>query len=194
MKFSTQHLKRYRDIGRLFWRYGRSGLAARREDEEILQPDGVPPPADRTAPERLAADLEAMGPTYVKFGQVLAGRPDLLPESYLAALARLQDGVKPFPGTEAMAIVEAELGVRISKAFQRFDHEPIAAASLGQVTITATGRAGFTGPNSCSVRVRSRSWPAKNSSTEGRDPGRSCATDASDSRTADNASRTRLSR
>ena len=74
MKFSTQHLKRYRDIGRLLWKYGRSGLAARRDAEDILQPDGVPAPADRTAPEQLAADLEAMGPTYVKFGQVLAGR------------------------------------------------------------------------------------------------------------------------
>ena len=133
MKFSTKHLKRYRDIGRLLWKYGRSGLGPRRDAEEILDADGVPPPADRTAPEQLAADLEAMGPTYVKFGQVLAGRPDLLPESYLVALARLQDGVKPFPGTEAMAIVEAELGARISKAFQRFDPEPIAAASLGQV-------------------------------------------------------------
>src|SRR5688572_33337672 len=121
MKFSPQHLKRYRDIGRLLWKYGRSGLAARRDAEVILQPEGVPAPADRTAPERLAADLEAMGPTYVKFGQVLAGRPDLLPETYLVALARLQDGVKPFPGTEAMAIVEAELGARISKAFQRFE-------------------------------------------------------------------------
>lgn len=133
MKFSTKHLKRYSDIGRLLWKYRRSGLASRVSEEEVSDVDSAATPDESAGPEQLAADLEAMGPTYVKFGQVLAGRPDLLPETYLKALARLQDSVKPFPGTEAMAIVEAELGVRISKAFARFDAEPIAAASLGQV-------------------------------------------------------------
>jgi predicted unusual protein kinase regulating ubiquinone biosynthesis (AarF/ABC1/UbiB family) len=74
-----------------------------------------------------------MGPTYVKLGQVLSGRPDLLPEPYLKALARLQDKVKPFSIAEVEQIVSTELGVRISKAFSRFDPVPIAAASLGQV-------------------------------------------------------------
>ncbi|MEJ1974228.1 MAG: AarF/ABC1/UbiB kinase family protein, partial [Lacunisphaera sp.] len=134
MKLSTRHLKRYRDIGRLLWKYGRSGLAARMSAEEILPPEGgAAPSTTGPSPEQLAADLEELGPTYVKFGQVLAGRPDLLPDSYLKALARLQDKVAPFPGAEAMAIVERELDVRISKAFARFDEEPIAAASLGQV-------------------------------------------------------------
>lgn len=134
MKFSTKHLKRYRDLGRLFWKYGRSGLADRIQTAEDMEADEAPEaPEGGPGPEQLAADLEAMGPTYVKFGQVLAGRPDLMPESYLKALARLQDNVKPFSGADAMAVVEAELGVRISKAFSRFDPEPIAAASLGQV-------------------------------------------------------------
>jgi ubiquinone biosynthesis protein len=133
MKFSLQHLKRYRDIGRLLWRYRPSDMAARMNTEETLEPGEVASVDHGANPEELAKDLEAMGPTYVKFGQVLASRPDLLPESYLKALARLQDSVKPFSGTEAMAIVEAELGVRISKAFARFDPEPVAAASLGQV-------------------------------------------------------------
>ena len=74
-----------------------------------------------------------MGPTYVKLGQVLAGRPDLLPDAYLKALARLQDKVKPFPYAEVEEIVMTELGVRISKAFSSFEVEPMAAASLGQV-------------------------------------------------------------
>ena len=74
-----------------------------------------------------------MGPTYVKLGQVLAGRPDLVPEAYLKALARLQDKVKPFSYAEVEEVVLTELGVRISKAFSRFDPEPVAAASLGQV-------------------------------------------------------------
>ena len=78
-----------------------------------------------------------MGPTYVKLGQVLAGRPDLLPKPYLDALARLQDKVTPFAFEEVEQIILAELGVRISKAFSRFDAEPIAAASLGQVHLAA---------------------------------------------------------
>ena len=131
MKFSVAHLNRYKEIGRVLWKYGRSDLVRQRGQDDGLA--GEPAPAAGAGPEELARDLEAMGPTYVKFGQVLAGRPDLLPESYLQALARLQDSVKPFPCTEAMAVVEAELGARISKAFSRFDPEPIAAASLGQV-------------------------------------------------------------
>src|SRR5205085_7059259 len=89
-------------------------------------------PAD-VAPEQLTDDLEAMGPTYVKVGQVLSSRPDLLPETHLKALARLQNNVKPFPYAEVDEIVSTELGVRISKAFASFDPAPIAAASLGQV-------------------------------------------------------------
>jgi predicted unusual protein kinase regulating ubiquinone biosynthesis (AarF/ABC1/UbiB family) len=69
----------------------------------------------------------------VKLGQVLSSRPDLLPEPYLKALARLQDNVKPFAFEEVEEIVASELGVRLSKAFSRFDPVPIAAASLGQV-------------------------------------------------------------
>ena len=74
-----------------------------------------------------------MGPTYVKLGQLLSSRSDLLPEPYLKALARLQDKVKPFPYEEVEQIILTELGVRISKAFSRFDEKPMAAASLGQV-------------------------------------------------------------
>ena len=143
MKFSALHLKRYREIAALLWKYGRSDLAQQMSAEEgfgieVLPAAGEPPPgAHAASPEHLADDLEAMGPTYVKLGQVLAGRPDLLPKAYLEALARLQDRVKPFPFAEVENIVMAELGVRISKAFSRFDPEPLAAASLGQVHAAA---------------------------------------------------------
>lgn len=145
MKFSASHFKRYRQIAALLWKYGRSDLAQHMSTEEGFgldknQPaNGLPPHeaasagADPASPEQLADDLEAMGPTYVKLGQVLAGRPDLLPDAYLKALARLQDKVKPFSSEEVEQIVMTELGVRISKAFSRFDSEPVAAASLGQV-------------------------------------------------------------
>jgi ubiquinone biosynthesis protein len=84
-------------------------------------------------PERLAKDLEKLGPTFVKLGQVLSTRADLLPPPYLEALSRLQDHVEPFPLADAQETIEADLGVRISKAFLTFDSEPLACASLGQV-------------------------------------------------------------
>jgi ubiquinone biosynthesis protein len=134
MKLSPNHLKRYKEIAQLFWKYGRSDLVQQMAIEDALGSEKPQPVSEGQAiPEQLADDLEAMGPTYVKLGQVLSGRPDLLPEPYLKALARLQDKVKPFSFAEVEEIVMTELGVRISKAFSRFDPEPIAAASLGQV-------------------------------------------------------------
>ncbi|HTF88114.1 MAG TPA: AarF/UbiB family protein [Planctomycetota bacterium] len=132
MKLTGNHLQRYRQIARLFWKYGRGDLVQPIEGEERAERQGAEASAP-ASPEQLADDLEAMGPTYVKLGQVLSGRPDLLPEAHLKALERLQDKVKPFAFDEVEAIVMAELGTRISKAFSSFEPEPIAAASLGQV-------------------------------------------------------------
>src|SRR5687767_1571932 len=134
MKVSPKHLKRYKDIALLLWKYGRSDLVTQMGMDDALGSDEAPAvTTGDTNPELLAADLEAMGPTYVKLGQVLSGRPDLLPDAYLKALARLHDKVKPFSYGEVEQIVTAELGTKISKAFSRFDVEPMAAASLGQV-------------------------------------------------------------
>jgi ubiquinone biosynthesis protein len=134
MKISANHLKRYKEIGLLLWKYGRSDLVQQMGIDEAVDPTELKAVSEGAAtPDSLADDLEAMGPTYVKLGQVLSGRPDLLPELYLKALARLQDKVKPFSYEEVEEIVAAELGVRISKAFSLFDPVPIAAASLGQV-------------------------------------------------------------
>src|SRR6187401_1361138 len=129
MKISAKHLKRYKEIGLLLWKYGRSDLVQQMGIDEAVDPQE----ASVATPEQLADDLEAMGPTFVKLGQVLSGRIDLLPETYVRALARLQDKVKPFPYADVEQIVMTELGARISKAFSRFDPEPLAAASLGQV-------------------------------------------------------------
>jgi ubiquinone biosynthesis protein len=133
MNFSAAHLKRYRQIGSILWKYGRSDWVHQMSAYEALDSADVKEGAKDAKPEELADDLEAMGPTYVKIGQVLAGRSDLLPENYRKALARLQDKVKPFPYEEVEASILAELGIRISKAFSRFDIQPLAAASLGQV-------------------------------------------------------------
>jgi predicted unusual protein kinase regulating ubiquinone biosynthesis (AarF/ABC1/UbiB family) len=129
----TEHLKRYREIAGLLWKYGRSDLAKMPGldgdfGEEPQAPEGASPEA-----EELAADLERMGPTFVKVGQLLSTRADLLPPPYLAALSRLQDNVEPFPFADVERIVTEELGVRISKAFAEFESTPMASASLAQV-------------------------------------------------------------
>jgi predicted unusual protein kinase regulating ubiquinone biosynthesis (AarF/ABC1/UbiB family) len=128
-----EHLKRYKDIAALFMKYGRSDLVKSAGLEEAVATEPVAAPSEEKLAEELAADLERMGPTFVKIGQLLSTRADLLPLPYLEALARLQDKVGPFPFLEVEAIVSAELGVRLSKAFSEFDPEPLAAASLGQV-------------------------------------------------------------
>jgi len=137
VKFSATHLRRYRQIAGLLWKYGRSDIAQQMAVPDEFDPDELKAGPSDGAPEQLVDDLEAMGPTYVKMGQVLAGRPDLLPRAYLTALARLQDKVKPFSYEEVEQILLAELGVRVSKAFSQFATDPIAAASLGQVHLAA---------------------------------------------------------
>lgn len=84
-------------------------------------------------PEELAEDLKKMGPTYVKLGQLLSTRPDLIPEPFLQALESLQDNVAEIPYGEVQKIVEEEIGQRISKAFESFEIQPLASASIGQV-------------------------------------------------------------
>lgn len=81
----------------------------------------------------LVGTLLDLGPTFIKLGQALSTRADLLPLEYVQALGRLQDKVPEFPPNQAIAIVEAELGASIYKLFRQFDPVPIAAASLGQV-------------------------------------------------------------
>jgi ubiquinone biosynthesis protein len=127
-----QHLKRYRDIAKLLIRYGRSDLVQQAKLDEALSDEPEVTGQAETA-ESLAEDLEAMGPTFIKLGQLLSSRPDLLPPAYIESLSRLQDEIAPFPFEEARTIISEELGVRLSKAFLDIDPEPIAAASLGQV-------------------------------------------------------------
>lgn len=81
----------------------------------------------------LVQKLLDLGPTFIKIGQALSTRADLLPREYVEALGGLQDRVPSFPPEEAIALVEAELGSSIYSLYREFDHYPIAAASLGQV-------------------------------------------------------------
>ena len=126
-------MKRYRDIVRLFIKYGRSDLFKNSEFEEFFERSKDHSQKDTAAPEELANDLEKMGPTFIKLGQLLSTHADLFPRSYLEALSRLQDNVEPFSFAEVEEVVSSELGFKISKGFEYFEAEPIAAASLGQV-------------------------------------------------------------
>lgn len=135
ISLNPEHLKRYKDIGALFLKYGRSDLvkSAGLEDAILLDKDENPETSVTPNANELAKELEAMGPTFIKLGQLLSTRADLMPEPYLDALARLQDNVEPISFEEVEEVITSELGVRLSKAFAVFDPKPIAAASLGQV-------------------------------------------------------------
>jgi ubiquinone biosynthesis protein len=134
---------RYADLVRLLLRYGRSDLVAGAQtDDFTIGEETAGGDGDVEKAQRFARDLEAMGPTYVKLGQLLSTRFDLLPPAYTEALTRLQDTVRPFPFETVREIVESELGARIKDLFTEFDEQPLAAASLGQVhtAVTRTGR------------------------------------------------------
>jgi ubiquinone biosynthesis protein len=88
---------------------------------------------DAPLPERMRAVLEQLGPTFVKAGQMLALRPDYVPLEYAEALRSLHDAVPPFPGEQAIQLVEQELGKPLALLYAEFEHEPFAAASLSQV-------------------------------------------------------------
>ena len=133
ISLKPQHLNRYRQIAWIFMKYGRSDLVKTTGLSEALEAEQRVAPAEAAKANELAGDLEKLGPTFVKLGQLLSTRVELLPAAYLEALARLQDKVEPFSFAEVEKIVSAELGVRMSKAFSEFDDQPMAAASLGQV-------------------------------------------------------------
>src|SRR5215212_5101900 len=134
----TRNIGAYRDLLLLFTRYGRKDFRLNVSPQDVLiappeSETGAIEPDVRARAEAFAAALRGMGPTYVKFGQLLSTRPDIVPPEYIVALESLQDNLDPFSFADVERIVEEELGVRISKAFEAFDSTPIAAASLGQV-------------------------------------------------------------
>ncbi|HKA27052.1 MAG TPA: AarF/UbiB family protein, partial [Gaiellaceae bacterium] len=93
--------------------------------------DGTEAPSDRG--RRLREMLDELGPTFVKFGQLLSTRPDIVPPDILVELQRLQDDVSPIPFEDVRRVIQEELGLTIEQAFLEFDEQPTAAASIGQV-------------------------------------------------------------
>ena len=121
----ARYLGRYRQIGRILARYGFGLLAEQLGLGSLLRlprrltrqsaPDAL------TAPQRLRMALVELGPTYIKLGQVLSTRPDIIPAPYVAELNQLQDTVPPFASDRACALVEADLGQPLEKLFRTFD-------------------------------------------------------------------------
>jgi ubiquinone biosynthesis protein len=132
----TANLGTYRDLLLLFTRYGRKDFRLTLSAEDFLAPEAeaaeIEPDVQARA-QAFAEALKKMGPTYVKFGQLLSTRPDVVPPEYIDALESLQDALEPFSFADVERIIEEDLGVRISKAFEHFEAVPLAAASLGQV-------------------------------------------------------------
>ncbi len=100
---------------------------------KLLSPTGAKAKKCATAPEQLRRALEELGPIFIKFGQVLSTRPDLIPEDITRELARLQDDVEPFPWPEAKTLIETQLGQPLEAVFTTVDPQPLASASIAQV-------------------------------------------------------------
>jgi ubiquinone biosynthesis protein len=132
------HMPRYREIFRVFFKYGFGDLLKLIhlqqqmgiEDELAVKEEKH---RDKGPAERLRIALEELGPTFVKFGQILSTRRDFINEALVNELHKLQDDVPSFPGEEAAKILEKELGQPLKKIFKEFDETPIAAASMAQV-------------------------------------------------------------
>ena len=137
MILSPKHLPRLVATTRLFTSYGLRDFANR---QGLLSLDGASLDGEETVQGDLAAKARAfrerlveLGPAYIKLGQVLSTRPDLLPKPYIDELEHLQDEVPPMPFEQVERTIEEELHARISKLFASFDPEPLGSASLGQV-------------------------------------------------------------
>jgi len=120
-----RRISRLSEIGRVATRHGFGYLIDRRRSNDNKQL------ADRG--RRLREMLDELGPTFVKFGQLLSTRPDVMPPDIIAELRKLQDDVSPFPFADVRRMIEEELGLTIEQAFLTFEEVPIAAASIGQV-------------------------------------------------------------
>ncbi len=135
-----RHLNRYRQILSVFFKYGFENIIEQLRIDHYIEiglkmvsnkrPDKV---EKLTREERLRLSLEELGPTYIKLGQALSTRPDLISVNLINELVKLQDDVPPFPFSEAKKIIESELKAGIETIFDCIDEKPLASASIAQV-------------------------------------------------------------
>src|SRR5687768_6875014 len=132
LSLKPEHLRHYKDLALLLFKYGRRDLVARAGLTELLPQEPERDAQAEAAADGLAADVERLGSTYIKLGQLLSTRPDIVPPAYAEALARLQDHCEPLLYAEIDAVLSEELGLVASRAL-RVDREPLATASMSQV-------------------------------------------------------------
>lgn len=137
MRISYRHLKRYREIAYVLIKYGFSFIVEKLNIEGIAYKipifDTTENIKNMSTGERLTFALEELGPTYIKIGQILSTRKDLLDQDIIDELSKLRDDTGKFPTGIALEIFEEEIGQGIKQVFSHFNEEPIAAASIGQV-------------------------------------------------------------
>lgn len=130
-----RHLQRFRDIVRVFLKYGYQDVAQRLHLPTLLDlPLGGQSTeiASLSAAERFRRACEELGPTFVKFGQVLSTRPDLVPAGFAGELSKLQDSASPLPFSEIRRVLDVELKGRTDELFSRMDEQPLGSASMAQ--------------------------------------------------------------
>src|SRR5918996_2664123 len=132
---TTRNLGRLSEIAQVAVRHGFGYFFERHRLTDLLPwGDRVPALEDRSQRGvRVREMLDELGPTFVKFGQLLSMRPDVVPADIIAELRGLQDDVRPVPFAAARAVIEEELELELEKLFVEFEEQPIAAASIGQV-------------------------------------------------------------
>lgn len=135
---TCRHLNRYREVATILAKHGFGDLLHMLSLDSHLEAGMKSvlrhsPVDTATRPERVRMALQDLGPTFVKAGQYLSMRADILPPAYLRELAKLQDHVPPFPAAEARRIIETELGKPLATLFAHFDSRPLAAASIAQI-------------------------------------------------------------
>ncbi len=135
----VRNLQRWRHVQAVLLRYGFDILIDKEEIEEARQwlreklHWRLGEFERRSVPERVRLMLEELGPAYIKLGQIMASRSDLLPPEWVAELAKLQDEVAPYPYEQVHQVITGELGAPPEGLFDHFDPQPLAAASIGQV-------------------------------------------------------------
>jgi len=135
-----RHLARYRQILTVFFKYGFGDLVELLKIEQYIEIGLQLISKNRRSrleklsrAERVRMACEELGPTYIKFGQILSTRPDLVPVDFIKELSKLQDNVPSSPFGEIIKIIESELGAPLEDIFDFFDKTPLASASIGQV-------------------------------------------------------------